>query len=453
MRAATRRRGAFGFHCAGRGGGGVAEGAARRVAVAGRHQPGVSRDSAEGWRGSRVPPAGQDDRGGPRATLVDFDDADRNDWLVLNQFTVVEAGHNRRPDIVVFVNGLPLAILELKNAADEAATIWHAYAQLQTYKSEVPSLLRYNELLVISDGLQARVRSLTSNQEWFKVWRTMTGKDGLPRGPNSLVLGRKSSSAQFLDLCGAPIALEVDHDGELAGSRRGYHQFHADQYRGSRAVDQASGMRTFEADRNAERQARAGDELRDGDSADRRAGVVWHTRKRQSFSILFAGSRDPQQRCVIRRSFCSPIAMTWTTSCSAVPAYHECSAKPHASGHAQKRSGNCFRLPAGSSSRPCRNSCPKGSGAWATLTNRPSIIVIAGKDITSQYDLIDGTWPQLQGALPNACSSVHRGFHRKDRCQHTGRVRRVHQRVRHPARPSPTTPPCRSTTKPHRQAR
>lgn len=88
---------------------------------------------------------------GDRVRLVDFDDADMNDWVVLNQFTVVEAGHNRRLDFVVFVNGLPLAILELKNAADEAAdgaaTIWHVYAQLQTYKSEVPSLLQQAELL------------------------------------------------------------------------------------------------------------------------------------------------------------------------------------------------------------------------------------------------------------------------------------------------------------------
>ena len=85
--------------------------------------------------------------------LVDFAEVKRNDWLAVNQFTVVENQHNRRPDVIIFVNGLPLALIELKNAADEDATIWSAYSQLQTYKAEVPSLLAYNAALVVSDGL------------------------------------------------------------------------------------------------------------------------------------------------------------------------------------------------------------------------------------------------------------------------------------------------------------
>ena len=109
---------------------------------------------------------------GDRVRLVDFASAYSNDWLAVNQFTVIEGSHNRRPDIVVFINGLPLAVMELKNAADEDATIWSAYAQVQTYKAEIPSLLHYNATLVLSDGLQARIGSLTANQEWFKVWRT-----------------------------------------------------------------------------------------------------------------------------------------------------------------------------------------------------------------------------------------------------------------------------------------
>ena len=78
---------------------------------------------------------------GDKARLLDFDQVNANDWLVVNQFTVIEAHHNRRPDLVVFVNGLPLALIELKNAADENATIWTAYSQLQTYKAEIGSLL------------------------------------------------------------------------------------------------------------------------------------------------------------------------------------------------------------------------------------------------------------------------------------------------------------------------
>ncbi|MEJ7592347.1 MAG: type I restriction endonuclease [Planctomycetaceae bacterium] len=139
---------------------------------------------------------------GDRVCLVDFLDPAANDWFVVNQFTVIEAQNNRRPDVIVFVNGLPLAIIELKNAADSEATIWSAYAQLQTYKAGIPSLLRYNELLIVSDGLQARIGSLTANQEWFKVWRTVDGEDHAPRASLELeVLVRGVfEKRRFLDL-------------------------------------------------------------------------------------------------------------------------------------------------------------------------------------------------------------------------------------------------------------
>ncbi len=90
---------------------------------------------------------------GDRVCLVDFADVQVNDWLAVNQFTIIEGQHNRRPDIILFLNGLPLAVIELKNAADEDATIWSAFSQLQTYKAEIPSLMNYNEVLVVSDGL------------------------------------------------------------------------------------------------------------------------------------------------------------------------------------------------------------------------------------------------------------------------------------------------------------
>jgi type I site-specific restriction-modification system R (restriction) subunit len=94
---------------------------------------------------------------GDHVQLVDFDEARGNDWLVVNQFTVIKGHHHRRPDSVVFINGLPLAVIELKNAADEDATIWSAYQQLQTCKAEIGTLLHYNAVLVISDGASARI--------------------------------------------------------------------------------------------------------------------------------------------------------------------------------------------------------------------------------------------------------------------------------------------------------
>lgn len=95
--------------------------------------------------------------GGALVHVIDFDNPDNNDWVAVNQFTVVEGQNNRRPDILIFLNGLPIALMELKNPADENARIWNAFDQIQTYKAQIPSLFTYNELLIISDGLEARV--------------------------------------------------------------------------------------------------------------------------------------------------------------------------------------------------------------------------------------------------------------------------------------------------------
>ncbi len=109
--------------------------------------------------------------------LVDMENPANNDWLAVNQFTVIENKHERRPDIVLFVNGLPLAVIELKNPADENATLRHAFNQLQTYKEQIPSLFVYNALLVICDGMQARFGTLTAGWDRFMPWRTIDGTD------------------------------------------------------------------------------------------------------------------------------------------------------------------------------------------------------------------------------------------------------------------------------------
>jgi type I restriction enzyme R subunit len=114
--------------------------------------------------------------GGALAHVIDFDHPDNNDWVAVNQFTVVEGQNNRRPDVLIFLNGLPIVLLELKNPADENATIWNAFDQIQTYKAQISSLFTYNELLIISDGLEARVGSLTATTERFMPWRTIGAK-------------------------------------------------------------------------------------------------------------------------------------------------------------------------------------------------------------------------------------------------------------------------------------
>ena len=230
---------------------------------------------------------------GDHARLVDFGDVRANDWLAVNQFTVIEGQHKRRPDIVVFVNGLPLGLIELKNAVDEDATIWSAYAQLQTYKAEIASLLHYNAALVVSDGVQARIGSLTANQEWFKVWRTIDGEGDAAKTALELeVLVRGVFERQrFLDLLQHFIVFEEDPDsGALHKIIAGYHQFHAVNAAVEETV-RASGM--------AERNLLRGDvgtywagRMHGGKPGDRRAGVVWHTQgSGKSFSMLFFAAR------------------------------------------------------------------------------------------------------------------------------------------------------------------
>src|SRR5436190_18703432 len=167
---------------------------------------------------------------GDHARLIDFENPDANDWLAVNQFTVIEGQNNRRPDIVIFVNGLPLGIIELKIPEDTDKWFAAAYKQIQTYKQEIPSLMQYNEVTVISDGLEARIGSLTANQEWFKVWRTIEGEFDAPATALELetpvrgVFGKR----RFLDLIRNFIAFEDDPDsGAVHKLIAGYHQFHA----------------------------------------------------------------------------------------------------------------------------------------------------------------------------------------------------------------------------------
>ncbi len=117
---------------------------------------------------------------GDQVQVIDFDEPASNDWLAVNQLTVTEVvGGNRNtrgPDILLFLNGLPLGVIELKNPANEDATIWAAWQQLQTYQAELPALFSMNEMLIASDVLEARIGALSAGREWFKPWRTITGE-------------------------------------------------------------------------------------------------------------------------------------------------------------------------------------------------------------------------------------------------------------------------------------
>jgi type I restriction enzyme R subunit len=186
--------------------------------------------------------------------LIDLGNPDANDWLAVNQLVVVENRTNRRPDVVLFVNGLPLAVLELKNAASQNATIADAFHQLQTYLHQIPSLFSTNVVLVTSDGMEARIGSITANAERFMPWRTVDGQDFAHRGTPELetLLRGVFTRENLLALISDFIVFGDKGEGPFK-IVAGYHQFHGAQ----KAVRQA-----IEATRP------------DG---DRKIGVIWHT--------------------------------------------------------------------------------------------------------------------------------------------------------------------------------
>ncbi len=323
---------------------------------------------------------------GDRVRLIDFDDPANNDWLALNQFTVIEGQHNRRPDIVVFINGLPLSVLELKNAANEDTTIWEAFHQLQTYKQQIPSLFRCNELLIISDGLQARIGSLTANQEWFKVWRTVDGVKEAQRSVLELeVLVRGVfEKERFLKLLRNFVAFEEDQDSDRIDKIiGGYHQFHA--------VQQAVAA-TVTASRP---------------EGDRRCGVVWHTQgSGKSLSMLFYAGQ-----IILHPAMNNPTLVLLTDRndlddqlFGQFQRCHELLRQKPIQAEDREHLRHLLKVASGGVVfTTIQKFAPEEKGErMSRLSDRRNIIVIADEAHRSQYDLIDGLARNMRDALPNA---------------------------------------------------
>lgn len=345
---------------------------------------------------------------GDPVRLVDFANHEANDWLAVNQYTVIERGINRRPDIVVFVNGLPLAVIELKNAADEDATIWTAYAQLQTYKAEIPSLLHYNELLVVSDGLQARIGSLTANPEWFKVWRTIEGEKDAPKTALELeVLVRGVfEKHRFLDLLQHFIAFEEDTESDrLNKVIAGYHQFHAVNAAVEETV-RASGMAGVTGMVQEGEGTYMVKRMHGGKPGDRRVGVVWHTQgSGKSFSMVFYAAR-----MVRHQAMQNPTLVVLTDRndlddqlFGQFQRCHEILGQSPVQAESRDDLRELLnRASGGVIFTTIQKFLPEKGGKAPALSPRANIIVIADEAHRSQYGLIDGVARHMRDALPNA---------------------------------------------------
>ena len=308
----------------------------------------------------------------------------------------------------MFVNGLPLAIIELKNAADADATIWSAYSQLQTYKAEIPSLLKYNELLIVSDGLQARIGSLTANQEWFKVWRTVDGEGDAPRASLELeVLIRGVFEKQrFLDLLQHFIVLEEDTESDrLHKIIAGYHQFHAVNGAVEESVRASRMTKDQETAELPIGEYWAG-RMHSGKPGDRRAGVMWHTQgSGKSFSMLFYAARvvrhsamkNPTNVVLTDRNDLDDQLFTQFQRCHELLNQMPVQARDreHLRELLQVASGGVIFT-------TIQKFMPAKGESMPSLSERRNITVIADEAHRNQYDLIDGLARNLRDALPHA---------------------------------------------------
>jgi type I restriction enzyme R subunit len=329
----------------------------------------------------------QDPRSGTRGhvvKLLDFQNPDANDWIAVNQFTVLDRSE-RRPDVLLFVNGIPLVDIELKNPRDEDADWLQAFNQHQTYKAQIPSLERYNAVMMASDGLSdARVGSLTAPKEWFMPWRTIDGEDLAPPTANKLeVLVRGVfERSRFLDLLRHFVVFE-EEDGGLAKKIAGYHQFHATRRAVETAVAAAS------------------------EDGDRRGGVVWHTQgSGKSLTMAFFAGK-----LVAQPELANPTIVVLTDRIDLdgqlFGVFSRCrdllrQTPEQADSRAELRS-LLDRVSGGVVFTTVQKFLPEERGdRFPTLSDRRNIVVIADEAHRTQYDFIDGFARHMRDALPNA---------------------------------------------------
>jgi type I restriction enzyme R subunit len=343
--------------------------------------------------------------GGEIVRLIYFDDPAANDWLAVNQFTVIEGQHNRRPDVVIFVNGLPLGVIELKNAADEQADTWTAFNQLQTYKQQIPSLFVHNAVLVASDGLEARIGTISADKEWFMPWRTIEGETVAPATMPQLevLLRGVFQKRRFLDLVRHFIVFE-DDGATVVKKVAGYHQFHAVNTAVTETVRACSvGELAFkEPGGGYFAKPQPG-----GAPGDRRVGVVWHTQgSGKSLTMAFYAGR-----LVLESAMENPTLVVLTDRndlddqlFGTFARCHELlRQKPEQAQSREHLRKLLQRASGGVIFTTIHKFFPEDNGGkHPLLSERRNIVVIADEAHRSQYDFIDGFARHMRDALPGA---------------------------------------------------
>lgn len=340
---------------------------------------------------------------GEKVYIVDFANAENNEFLAINQFTIIEGSQNKRPDLILFINGLPLVVIELKNAVDENATIKSAYNQLQTYKQTIPSLFTYNELLIVSDGWDALCGTVTSDFGRFMSWKTKDGEttaDHLQPQMEVMFYGMLNKKT-LLDLISRFIVYEKS-DTKTLKKVAAYHQYYA--------VNKAVESTVIASSTNG----------------DRRGGVIWHTQgSGKSLSMVFYSGKliieprmeNPTLVILTDRNDLDEQLHETFTNCQQLLRQEPQKAEdrkdlrkllkvasggivfttiqkfmPMQTDIAQTENPNIVNEP----------SVEYIGADIQALSERKNIVVVADEAHRSQYDFIDGFAKHLRDALPNA---------------------------------------------------
>ena len=345
---------------------------------------------------------------GAQVSILDYKNPANNDWLAVNQFTVVEGEHKRRPDIVLFVNGLPLGLIELKNPADEKATVWTAWQQIQTYRVELSDLFSFNAALIASDGVDARMGTLTAGREWFKPWRTIDGETlADPHLPQlQVMIEGICERERFLTLVRDFIVFEDDGSGKLAKKMAGYHQFHAVETAVLETLRAAALRQELQRVAEPGRRYEIG-RRPSGYPGDRRIGVVWHTQgSGKSLTMAFYAGR------IIREPAMENPTIVMLTDRNDLDdqlfgTFSRCRdllrQPPTQAGSRADLRAKLAVESGGVVFTTIQKFFPEEKGdRHPELSRRRNIVVIADEAHRSQYDFIDGYARHMRDALPSA---------------------------------------------------
>ena len=342
--------------------------------------------------------------------LLDFANPDNNEFLAVNQYTVLENHINKRPDVVLMVNGLPLVVMELKNAADENADVKSAFNQLQTYKQLIPSLFVCNAILIVSDGWFARAGTLSSDYSRFMEWKTGDGETIVDTRRESalepMIKGLLNKKT-LLEVIRHFIVFEKTRD-ETIKKVAAYHQFYAVNKAIESTIRAAlPQMQTPYLETRQDPVKYGLDNARSQPAGDRRAGVVWHTQgSGKSLTMLFFAGK-----LVLAEAMNNPTLMVLTDrndlDQQLFETFSNCSELLRQTPCQAANREELKKLLAVSSGGVVFSTIQKFlpeevGGKYPLLSLRSNIVVIADEAHRSQYDFIDGFARNMRDALPNA---------------------------------------------------